>query len=148
MDWDAIKAFYLDCRSLKATAEHFGVSLEALKKRAQRQRWRDIEGTSQSAEGTNVPPTTGTEGTSDNGNVPSMSPDATADVPSTCANVPSRVPSAAADVPSIFIGEVTTYPNAMSPGSPAVDTIASVLDAIQVGQFRAFAEIELCAGWA
>lgn len=147
MDWDAIKAFYLDCRSLKATAEHFGVSLEALKKRAQRQRWRDIEGTSQPAEGTNVPSTNGTEGTpaasegtSGNENVPSMSPEAPADVPSTSTNVPSHVPSAAGDVPSIFAAEVTTYPNAMSPGSPAVDTIASVLDAIQSGQFRA--EIE------
>ena len=63
MDWDAIKLFYLDCRSFKATAEHFGVALEALKKRAQRQRWRDIEGTSQTAAGTNVPSTNGTEGT-------------------------------------------------------------------------------------
>ena len=38
--------------------------------------------------------------------------------------------------PSLFSAEVTTYPNAMSPNSPEVDTVSSVLDAIKTGQFR------------
>ena len=82
MDWTAVRQFYVETRSLKAAAEKFGVSFEALKKRAQRQRWRDTEGTSPNSEGTNVPSTNGAKGTFSNGqgtsndeNVPSMSPD-------------------------------------------------------------------------
>lgn len=37
---------------------------------------------------------------------------------------------------SIFDAQVTTYPNAMSPDCPAVDTVASVLHAIRTGEFR------------
>ena len=37
-------------------------------------------------------------------------------------------------VPSMFAAEVTTFPNAMSPDCPAVDTVASVLEAIKTRQ--------------
>jgi len=37
---------------------------------------------------------------------------------------------------ALFAVEVTTYPNAMSPDCPAVDTLASVLEAIRTGEFR------------
>ena len=40
-------------------------------------------------------------------------------------------------VPSMFAAEVTTFPNAMSPDCPAVDTVASVLEAIKTGEFQA-----------
>ena len=33
--------------------------------------------------------------------------------------------------------EVTTFSNAMSPDCPAVDTVASVLEAIKTGEFQA-----------
>jgi phage/plasmid-associated DNA primase len=42
----------------------------------------------------------------------------------------------ASSTPAIFRADVTTYPNAMSPGSPAVDTVAAVLEAVRNGQFR------------
>jgi putative DNA primase/helicase len=163
VDWNAVRTFYLQCRSLKQTAERFGLPLEALKKRVQRQRWRDMEGTFQGTshplnvppcppsgdiKGTFVPSEGTSQGTSRASNVPPcpssgdsqgtfVSPDVpservTGDIEGTC--VPSAdVPP---NVPSLFTAEVTTYPNAMSPDCPAVDTLAAVLDAIQTGQFR------------
>ncbi|MEI6036255.1 MAG: BT4734/BF3469 family protein, partial [Verrucomicrobiae bacterium] len=45
-------------------------------------------------------------------------------------------PEPPSNVPSIFAAEVTTYPNAMSPDCPAVDSVKSVLEAIKTGEFR------------
>ena len=148
MDWNAIKLFYLDCRSFKATAEHFGVPVNTVKTRARRDGWR-VQDAREGSSGVQPEPPAQSAGVQ-------SEPARGADEPSPVNPEPSEgtgevqsEPSAVNPEPStgapwvqgsVFIGEVTTYPNAMSPGSPAVDTIASVLDAIQAGQFRA--EIE------
>lgn len=40
-DWTAIRAFYLETRSFKATAERFGVALGSIKSRAHREKWSE-----------------------------------------------------------------------------------------------------------
>ena len=44
-DWDAVRAHYQEHRSYKATAEHFGLTVATVKKRAQRGRWSDVSAT-------------------------------------------------------------------------------------------------------
>lgn len=38
-DWNEVKNFYLDCRSYKQTAEHFGLSTDTIRTRARRGGW-------------------------------------------------------------------------------------------------------------
>lgn len=38
-DWNAVHAFYLDCRLIKKTAEHFGINANTLKARIRREGW-------------------------------------------------------------------------------------------------------------
>ena len=58
MNWDAIKRHYLDCRSLKATAEEFYLSLNTVKTRARREGWAQAEG----ASGAQFEPSEGAQG--------------------------------------------------------------------------------------
>lgn len=44
MDWNAARAFYLQTRSLKQTAEQFGLPLNTVKTRARREAWAHREG--------------------------------------------------------------------------------------------------------
>ena len=140
MDWNAIKLFYLDCRSFKATAEHFGVPVNSVKTRARRDGWRvqdAREGSSgvqpeppaQSA-GVQSEPARGADEPSPVNPEPSEGTGEVQSEPSTAAVEPSAVNPEPSPEPqrvqgSVFAAEVTTYPNAMSPGSPAVNTIAS-----------------------
>ena len=39
--WEAIKAYYISCRSYKRTAEEFGMNPETIKTRARREGWRE-----------------------------------------------------------------------------------------------------------
>ena len=43
-DWDAITAHYLECRSPKQTAEHFGIKLTTLTGRIKREGWSKQKG--------------------------------------------------------------------------------------------------------
>ena len=159
MDWNAIKLFYLDCRSIKATAEHFGVPVNSVRTRYRRENWggdvqADVQADVQSehpmltdaAADVQVEHPSAENGVAD---VQREHPASGSDVQNGASDVQSEHPKSPGDVQTehrehrdvqIFAAEVTTYPNAMSPGSPAVDTIASVLEAIQGGQFRS--EIE------
>jgi hypothetical protein len=38
--WEQVKAYWLDCRSVKQTAEKFGLSPNSVKTRARRENWR------------------------------------------------------------------------------------------------------------
>jgi len=158
MNWDAVKASYLGSRSYKLVAEQFGLKPETVKKRANRGGWAQVEGTSQGTDvhsgdknsdfmSLNVPSDQGTQGTDVPSSVPRgdkiediASPDAPRWPQSQGTGVPSvdktLSPQVASSVPSIFAAAVTTYPNAMSPDCPAVDTVAAVLEAIKTGEFR------------
>ena len=37
--WSQVKAYWLECRSVKQTAEHFGLSLNTIKTRSRREGW-------------------------------------------------------------------------------------------------------------
>ena len=157
MDWESVKATYVATRSYKLTAERFGLSANTIKTRARREGWVKNLNPRGSNEGSNEPSGDKTpnsqgsnepqdavilnpqgsiggsgitilnpEGSSEGSNEPSVGKIVN---PGGSANEPS--------IPPIFAAEVTTFPNAMSPDCPAVDTVASVLEAIKTGEFRA-----------
>jgi hypothetical protein len=39
--WSRVKAYWLECRSVKQTAEHFGLSPNSVKTRARRENWKE-----------------------------------------------------------------------------------------------------------
>ncbi|MFZ9937959.1 MAG: hypothetical protein ACO3JG_13020 [Luteolibacter sp.] len=39
--WSKVKAYWLECRSVKQTAEHFGLSPNSIKTRARRENWKE-----------------------------------------------------------------------------------------------------------
>ena len=159
MDWESVKAAYVATRSYKLTAERFGLNPETVKKRASRGGWSQVEGTTQGTSvpsgdkngdcvSPGVPPDQQSQGTSVPSNEGSgdkgtdfTSPDVPPPPQSQGTLVPSGdktlSPQGASSVPPIFAAEVTTFPNAMSPDCPAVDTVASILEAIKTGEFRA-----------
>ena len=169
MDWNTVRAFYVQTRSLKATAERFGIALATVKMRAYRGKWAG-EATSQATP--EATPTTGqttndaSEATSERVQATSEATKAARQTTTEAAEATSQATRTTVEatpkatqatsqatqatsqstqatstyVASIFTAEVTTYPNAMSPDSPAVDTLAAVLDAIQSGQFCAQVE--------
>jgi P4 family phage/plasmid primase-like protien len=107
IDWHAVKAAYLECRSHKLAAARFGLSPNTVKTRARREGWaRDSEFQTSPAE----LEFSKEEEREDRNNKH--------------------------EGPSLLDVEVTTYPNAMSPDCPAVDTLASVLESIRTGEFR------------
>ena len=42
IDWNEVRAFYLDCRSYKLTAERFGISAQTVKTRCRREKWNNL----------------------------------------------------------------------------------------------------------
>ena len=38
--WSQVRAYWLECRSVKQTAEHFGISPNSIKTRMRRENWR------------------------------------------------------------------------------------------------------------
>jgi len=136
MNWEAIKSFYLETRSLKAAAERFGVPLNTVKTRARRDSWAHGEGsgfTEQgSYQGSNGPATEdsgfkertmqGSKGSSQGSSEP--------------PNEPGPEPRGVNPEPSVFSAEVSAYPDAYSPDSPTTNTLGEVLEAIMQGEFR------------
>lgn len=54
-DWDAVRAHYQEHRSYKAAAEHFGLTVATVKKRAQRGRWGEVSESRGDSGGTSMP---------------------------------------------------------------------------------------------
>ena len=138
MDWNAVKAFYLQCRSLKQTAERFSIALATVKMRAYRGKWAGEatsqatgEATKSSPEATPIDAQATRMGAAQTTRATfEATSEATGEATQTTEEATCR------DVASIFSAEVTTYPDARSPDCPAVDTLAAVLDAIKQGKFR------------
>ena len=151
--------------SLRELAERFSVPLDTIKKRCGAKKWHrpDAAGATSGTKngtknGTNdktgavlseeMAPKNGTGAILDGGLVPKSGTGADSSmglVPEngTSSNENGTKMSEAlssgakSGSTSIFAAEVTTFPNAMSPDCPAVDTVASILAAIKTGEFRA-----------
>lgn len=146
--------------SLRELAERFLVPLDTIKKRCGAEKWHrpDSAGaTSGTKNGTNdktgavlseeMAPQNGTGAVLDSGLVPKSGTGADSSMGLVPENGTSSNENGTKDAAanssaaksgstSIFAAEVTTFPNAMSPDCPAVDTVASVLEAIKTGEFR------------
>ncbi|MBU6303728.1 MAG: bifunctional DNA primase/polymerase, partial [Verrucomicrobia bacterium] len=125
-DWEAARLYYLACRSHKHTAEHFGIKVATVKKRAAREHWLGRGPEIANAEATHIPDPVAssaagatTEATDTLDSVTSPAVESTPEATNTLDSVAS---SAAEATPEA----TDTLDSVASPATEATDTLDSV----------------------